>query len=125
MSNDTQPQDSPSSWKAYYRAGRERAMKLGNRGPMRFDENGRLEQDILDAYYRCGFYVFTGVLSSEEVDELKSEFDQLLDNAPIAKDGEIDKHGRPVKFAGYYSLSSDELFKGQGTDQKLVQQHAQ
>ena len=94
--------------KAYREAGRMRAMQLGNRGPMRFDENGRLAQDILDAYNRCGFYVFTGVLSAEEVAELATEFDQVLENAPVTKGSSIDKHGRSVKFPGYYSLSSTD-----------------
>ena len=59
-----------TAWEAYRRGGCERAARLGNRGPMRFDEDGRLAQDILDAYRRTGFYVFTGVLSPQEVTEL-------------------------------------------------------
>ena len=38
-----------TAWEAYRRDGCERAARLGNRGPMRFDEDGRLAQDILDA----------------------------------------------------------------------------
>ena len=97
-------------WEAYCAAGVERAAGLGNRGPARFDENGDLEQDIVDAYHRTGFYVFTDVLSDSEVGELTAEFDQVLDNAPIERDGEVDHLGRPVKFPGYYSMSSTELF---------------
>ncbi len=97
-----------TQWKAYCEAGRARAEELGNRGPMRFDENGHLTQDILDAYHRAGFYVFTGVLSPAEVAELAADFDRVLDNAPVARGSSTDKHGRPVKFPGYYSLSSDE-----------------
>ena len=119
--NETRSEHASSSWKEYCQAGRERAMKLGNRGPMRFDEDDRLAQDILDAYHRTGFYVFTGVLSQEEVDELTSEFDRVLDNAPVSKDSKIDKHGRPVKFAGYYSLSSDELFQRGGTEESSAE----
>ena len=70
-------------WEAYRRDGCERAARLGNRGPMRFDEDGRLAQHILDAYRRTGFFVFTGVLSPGEVRELAFEFDQVLDNAPL------------------------------------------
>lgn len=114
----TQVKQTPDEldWDAYCETGRARAMALGNRGPMRFDENGRLEQDILDAYRRTGFYVFTGVLSAAEVQELRTEFDAVLDNAPVARDSAVDKHGRPVKFAGYYSLSTDEVFRGHGTE---------
>ena len=35
---------------------------LGNRGPIRFTAAGQLHPDILDAYWRCGFYIFEGVL---------------------------------------------------------------
>ena len=48
---------------AYMRNGEKRALSLGNRGPVRFDESGKLHEDILEAYWRCGFYVFEGVLS--------------------------------------------------------------
>ncbi len=95
-----------TAWQAYCEAGCERAMGLGNRGPMRFDANGRLEQDILDAYFRTGFYVFEGVLAEEEVAQLRAEFDQVLDNAPLTPDGDVDQHGRRVNFPGYYTLST-------------------
>ncbi len=122
--NETRSDPAPSEWEEYCQAGRERAMKLGNRGAMRFDQDGRLAQDILEAYYRTGFYVFTGVLSRQEVEELASEFDQVLDNAPVSKASKIDKHGRPVKFAGYYSLSSDDLFQQSGTEKNSTQANA-
>ena len=95
-------------WEAYRRDGCERAARLGNRGPMRFDEDGRLAQHILDAYHRTGFYVFTGVLSPEEVRELAFEFDQVLDNAPLNNDGEVDRHGRPSRFSSYYTVEPPE-----------------
>ena len=93
-----------TAWEAYRRDGCERAAWLGNRGPMCFDEDGRLAQDILGAYRRTGFYVFTGVLSPEEVQELAIEFDQVLDNAPLRNDGEVDRHARPSKFSSYYTV---------------------
>ena len=117
--NQTQADLTPSQWDAYCEAGRERAQALDNRGPMRFDDNGDLAQDILDAYRRTGFYVFTEVLSPTEIQELESEFDQLLDNAPVSKESDVDKHGHPVKFAGYYSMSSNDVFGkdgGEGDD---------
>ena len=97
-----------SDWEAYALAGQTRALELGNRGPMRFDQDGLLEQDILDAYFRTGSYVFTGVISEDEVAQLKEEFDQLLDNAPVSYDDPKDSRGRPVTFDGYYSLSKHE-----------------
>ena len=47
---------------AYLREGERRALALGNRGPIRFTAQGKVHPDILDAYWRVGFYVFEGVL---------------------------------------------------------------
>ena len=100
--------DPPVPWDEYYRDGRERAQLLGNRGAMRFDDNDRLAQDILDAYHEYGFYVFTGVISQDEIDELTHEIDEILDNAPVSQGKFVDKYDRPSKFAEYYTCSRDE-----------------
>lgn len=113
---ETQSELTDQQWIEYLDRGRARSEELGNRGPIRFDDDGRLARDILDAYQRVGFYVFTGVLSVEEVAELEAEFDELIDNAPVERDGEVDAHGRPVRHAGYYSMSSDKLFGQHGVD---------
>jgi hypothetical protein len=101
---------SPEEWDEFCEDGRQRALALGNRGPMRWDGEGRLAADIVDSYRRNGFYVFTDVVAPDEVACLEAEFDQLLDNAPAAKDGEVDRYGRPVVHAGYYSMSAAKLF---------------
>ena len=93
---------------AYASKGCERAMQLGNRGPVRLDKHGRLAKQILAAYHQSGFYVFTGVLSATEVGELAGEFDQLLDNAPTGTGTDVDQHGRPSRFAGYYRFVEGE-----------------
>lgn len=59
----------------YVRDGERRAMALGNRGPMRFDNDGRLHQDILDAYRRCGFYVFENAIGTVELNELREDIE--------------------------------------------------
>ncbi len=97
----------------YCEDGRRRALALGNRGPARFNADGKLEEDILEAYRRTGFYVFTGVVDASEIHELETEFDALLENAPVEKGGRTDRHGKPVKYPGYYSLALDEVFKRQ------------
>ena len=110
-------------WPEYCEDGRRRALALGNRGPMRFDDDGRLAADILAAYRRTGFYVFTGVLSQEEIAELTAEFDEVLDNAPSARDSDVDKHGRPAKLPGYYTLhlpEQDEDATGAASKQAVV-----
>lgn len=109
--------DADTSWEDYCERGRARALALGNRGPVRLNGDGRLQQDILDAYQRTGFYVFTGVVDADEVAELSAEFDRVLDNAPVAKDGDVDRHGRPVEFAGYYSMSTDKIFSKHGVEE--------
>lgn len=101
-------------WIAYCEDGKRRALELGNRGPMRFDDDGRLAQDILDAYRATGFYVFEGVLEQVEIDDLTVEFDEVLANAPTEKGGLNDSQGRRSTFPGYYTLSDREDFKKLG-----------
>ena len=80
-----------------YRAeGTARALALDNRGPIRFDANGKLHPDILDAYSRHGFYVFQGVLNADERADLEQDVANLLDRAPVTKGSKVDKHGRPA-----------------------------
>ncbi|MGQ3296745.1 phytanoyl-CoA dioxygenase family protein [Reyranella sp.] len=80
----------------YSRAGEERARALGNRGPIRLDANGRLAQDILDAYWTHGFYVFEGVAGPEELAELRADVDAILERAPVEPGAAVDRHGRPA-----------------------------
>jgi hypothetical protein len=41
----------------YLLNGQEKAQKMNNRGPVVFDENGRLDSKILEAYSEYGFYI--------------------------------------------------------------------
>ena len=52
---------------SYVSQGMARALTLGNRGPLRFDQQGRLHEDILEAYWRTGFYVFENVIDPSEI----------------------------------------------------------
>lgn len=72
------------------------ALALGNRGPLRFDADGRVSEDILAAYWRTGFYVFEGALDPAEVATLEREFRQLCARAPCATGAETDADGRPA-----------------------------
>ena len=58
---------------AYLEAGEERARQLGNRGPIRFGADGLVHPDILEAYWRCGFYVFEGVLGAAELADIEAD----------------------------------------------------
>ena len=80
----------------YRREGTRLAYELGNRGPIRFNEDGSLADEIVEAYWRCGFYVFENVVSSEELAELRDDVAGVLDRAPRTKDDDVDAHGRPA-----------------------------
>ena len=79
---------------AYRSAGEARARALGNRGPIRFDAHGSLSEDILEAYWRCGFYVFENVLRPEELTDLERDIDRILDRAPTEPGVRLDRNGR-------------------------------
>jgi len=82
---------------ATYRcAGEERASALGNRGPIRFNRDGSLIQDIVDAYWRCGFYVFTSVVGPEELGDIEADIADMVERLPSTKGSAIDALGRPA-----------------------------
>jgi hypothetical protein len=80
----------------YREDGTRRALSLANRGPIRFDAAGRLEPAILDAYSRCGFYVFERVIEQAELDDVERDLIDLLDRAPVTRNAKLDRHGRPA-----------------------------
>ena len=81
---------------AYLIEGERRAYELGNRGPLRLDGNGNLRQEIVDAYWRTGFYVFEGVVGAAELNELKTDFARVLERAPHSSGAATDAQGRPA-----------------------------
>jgi len=82
--------------KAYLVDGQARALALPNRGPLKFDENGNIHPDILNAYSEFGFYVLEGVLSDDELDDLKSDMVKMRENFPAHMGAEKDAQGRPA-----------------------------
>jgi hypothetical protein len=80
----------------YLREGEGRAWSLGNRGPLRYDADGNLHPDILDAYWRCGFYVFEGVVGQVELDDIEADVKNILDRLPSAQGSPVDAKGRPA-----------------------------
>ena len=80
----------------YVEAGTKRAYELGNRGPIRFDSKGKLASEILDAYWTHGFYVFEGLVERQEIDLLRTDFDDILEHAPVDTNAPIDAQGRPA-----------------------------
>ena len=81
---------------AYRKAGETRAMALGNRGPIRYTASGSLHDDIVEAYWRCGFYVFENVIGADELADIERDVMEILDRAPTEPGGKLDKHGRPA-----------------------------
>ena len=89
-------QDHRKVMEEYGRAAEARAYALGNRGPIRFTADGKLDPDILDSYWKHGFYVLQGVVGPEELTELRAAVDRTLDCAPVEPDATVDRHGRPA-----------------------------
>ena len=85
-----------ASLSAYAEAGKARALALGNRGPVKFKANGKLVDEILDAYWETGFYVFEGLVAQAEIELLQSAMADLLDRAPVDNGATVDHQGRPA-----------------------------
>ena len=62
----------------YILEGTRRAYELGNRGPIRFNDDGSLHEDIVEGYWRCGFYVFEGVVGKEELADLEALYHIII-----------------------------------------------
>ena len=80
----------------YIRDGERRGRELGNRGPIRFRDGYTLADDILDAYWRHGFYVLEDVIGSEEIAELRVDMARKLERAPVGRGTDVDAKGRPA-----------------------------
>ncbi|USG59651.1 phytanoyl-CoA dioxygenase family protein [Sneathiella marina] len=78
----------------YIAKGEKLAHGLENRGPIRLDENGKLAADILQAYETYGFYVFESVIDDKELEELRSDVEQVLSRAPVTPEATKDSQGR-------------------------------
>jgi hypothetical protein len=85
-----------SAMERYRKEGEERAMRLGNRGALKFDGAGNLDPPILDAYKRCGFYIFEGLLAEEELRDLEGDVAEMLARAPVTRGAAVDSQGRPA-----------------------------
>ncbi len=79
----------------YLAEGRERALALNNRGPIRYVD-GRIADDILDAYWRYGFYVFENVFSGEELSDIEADLNAIMDRLPTHEGAALDHKGRPA-----------------------------
>jgi ectoine hydroxylase-related dioxygenase (phytanoyl-CoA dioxygenase family) len=80
----------------YLAEGEARVLALGNRGPIRFTADGKLHPEIVEAYERCGFYVFENVISPGELTELEAEFHDMVERLPAEPGSAVDRKGRPA-----------------------------
>jgi hypothetical protein len=85
---------------AYQKEGLRRAQEIGNKGPVRFDANGRLHPDILAAYWKHGYYIFEGVVGQDEIEALRRDAGEMLERAPVSPGATVDIHGRPALGVG-------------------------
>ena len=85
-----------TAMQTYLHEGERKAYALGNRGPIRFNPDGTLDAKILKAYSRYGFYIFEGVLDSEELADIERDFLYIQDRLPTDSDSKIDSKGRPA-----------------------------
>lgn len=81
---------------AYQQEGLRVAAEIGNRGPIRLDDRGRLHPDILAAYRKHGYYVFEGVIDAREIAELRHDAANMIERAPVDRDATVDAQGRPA-----------------------------
>jgi len=80
----------------YSKQGEKIARNLGNRGPVKLGQDGHLDPEILEAYWRTGFYVFEGVVGAEELEILRSEVEEVLARAPVSPEASLDRDGKPA-----------------------------
>ena len=76
--------DEADAMRAYLLEGQEKALAMNNRGPIVFENDGLLSQDIVAAYEKYGFYIFTDVLDAEELEDIKADLEQLKKRFPTA-----------------------------------------
>jgi len=97
--------ENADAMRQYLLRGEQNALQLDNRGPIRFDEDGRLAQDILAAYSRYGFYVFEKVLGEEELRDIQQDMEALRATFPTEPGGKLTADGRPALGADSQSLN--------------------
>ena len=85
-----------SEMAGYLGDGENRAKALGNRGPLRFDDDGKVHPDIIASYWKHGFYVFENVIGKDEIAELRHDVGEMIERAPVAPDAATDAKGRPA-----------------------------
>ncbi len=87
---------SASELHEYFAEGERRALALGNRGPVRFVGDGALHPEILEAYWKQGFYVFEGVFGEAELADIEADLEGFRRRLPVHRGAEVDIDGNPA-----------------------------
>ena len=82
--------------RAYMIDGDKRARALDNRGPIKFDADGNLDPSILEAYSKYGFYVFEGVISEQEIADIKEDIADMRTRFPLGSGSKVTATGEPA-----------------------------
>ena len=69
----------------YFKVGEKRALSLGNRGPIKFNKDGTLHEDIMSSYAKNGFYIFENVYEKKELSDIEKDLFDILDRVPENK----------------------------------------
>lgn len=80
----------------YLIAGEQQALAMDNRGPIRFDENGKLDKSIVDAYSRYGFYIFESVLQDDELADIVADLETMKTRFPTSQGSPVNQQGEPA-----------------------------
>lgn len=97
--------ENADAMREYLLSGEQKALELDNRGPIRFDENGRLAEDIKTAYSIYGFYIFENVISDVELDDIRKDLEALRTTFPAEPGGKLTPAGLPALGADSRSLN--------------------
>ena len=94
-----------NAMESYLKEGEKKALELGNRGPIIFDDDGNLCKKIRESYSENGFYIFENVIDSNELADIKEDLENLRANFPTGPDSNLDANGKPAFNANSKSLT--------------------
>lgn len=92
--------DEAGAMRDYLVDGQRKALELDNRGPIKFDSNGKLDPAINAAYSKFGFYIFERVLASAELADIALDLEGMRQRFPVESGAEIDAAGNPALGVG-------------------------
>ena len=92
--------DEAEAVRTYMIEGEARAYALDNRGPIAFNDDGSLSEDIVRAYTEYGFYIFEDVINAAEMKDILADMEKLRATFPTHPGSEVDAEGRPALGVG-------------------------